>query len=143
VAGSLGVLGVAVFATPAHAAPATINTDQVLAIAIRVTHAPNQRGAIGIELRSGTYNADGTCLSDGIGYAHTSGWLTQSEAAVRTGPRQQLRALEDGLLLRPSVWCRLKFRQFAGGPLVSSTFSRTPPWPGAGPFDARLDMRDL
>ncbi|WP_128437252.1 hypothetical protein [Streptomyces cyaneus] len=114
VAGSLGALGVAAFATPAHAAPGTINTDQVMATTNRVTHAPNQRGTIGIELRSGYYNgyqygwgrlvgsgwdprgwiwldistdggrtwsfADGTYLSDGTGYAHTSGWLTQSDA---------------------------------------------------------------
>lgn len=120
-AGSLGARGVAAFATPAHAAPATINTDQVWATTIRVTPAPNQRGTIGIELRSGTYNgyqygrgrlvgsgwdlrgwiwldistdggrtwsfADCTCLSDGTGYGQTSGLLTQSEAAVRTGPR--------------------------------------------------------
>ncbi|MEU9916295.1 hypothetical protein [Streptomyces sp. NPDC051001] len=52
----MGALGVAAFATPAHAAPATINTVQVLATTMRVIHAPNQRGTIGIELRSGTYN---------------------------------------------------------------------------------------
>ncbi|MFE6196042.1 hypothetical protein [Streptomyces sp. NPDC057838] len=113
-AGSLGALGVAALSTPAHAAPAgTINTDQVMQTTNRVTHAPNQRGTIGIELRSGYYNgyqygwgrlvgsgwdargwiwldisrdggrtwsfADGTYLSDGTGYAHTSGWLTQSD----------------------------------------------------------------
>lgn len=113
-AGSLGALGVAALSTPAHAAPpGTINTDQVMQTTNRVTHAPNQRGTIGIELRSGYYNgyqygwgrlvgsgwdargwiwldisrdggrtwsfADGTYLSDGTGYAHTSGWLTQSD----------------------------------------------------------------
>ncbi|MFF0007517.1 hypothetical protein ACFYQT_29305 [Streptomyces tibetensis] len=44
VAGSLGALGVTVLATPAQAAPATINTDQVMATTDRVTHAPDQRG---------------------------------------------------------------------------------------------------
>jgi hypothetical protein len=138
VAGSLGALGVTALATPAQAAPATINTDQVMTTTDRVTHAPNQRGTIGIELRSGYYNgyqygwgrlvgsgwdlrgwiwldisrdggrtwsfADGTYLSDGTGYAHTSGWLTQNDPnyVFRAGYDPNFRAVNP--YVQSGIW---------------------------------------
>lgn len=139
VAGSLGALGVSALATPAHAAPpGTINTDQVFVTTNRLTHAPNQRGSIVIEIRSGYYGgyqygwgriqgsgwdprgwiwldistdggrswsfADATYLSDGTGYTHTSGWLTQSDPnyVFRASYDSNLRAVNP--YVRSGIW---------------------------------------
>ncbi|MBD0841282.1 MULTISPECIES: hypothetical protein [unclassified Streptomyces] len=71
VAGTLGALGVGAFATPAHAAPETINADQVFeSTTNRVTRVPRTRGTITIEIRSGYYNG----FQYGWGRIQGSGW---------------------------------------------------------------------